>query len=107
MFDPFLPIGNAMVFSESEIATRKVYQAQHNQYLSDKKMYQRFLAMAEDLAYYGLEKNDLAGKIILDAGCGNSGYFQHAMYKHGVSEIHCLDIGEEWIQPLKSHQSLN
>lgn len=94
------------MFSDNELSTRKVYQGQHNQYLTDNTMYARFLAMADDLSYYGLSSADLKGKIILDAGCGNSGYFQHSMFKHGVQEIHCMDIGDDWIPPLKSHLKL-
>jgi SAM-dependent methyltransferase len=91
------------MYSNNEIATRKVYLTQHNQYLADRVMYERFLGMANDLQYYGLLPSDLRGKIVLDAGCGNSGYFQHAMINHGVKEMHCMDIGHEWISPLEIH----
>jgi SAM-dependent methyltransferase len=32
----------------------------------------------------------------LDAGCGNTGYFQVAMYNLGALSVTCLDIGDEW-----------
>jgi predicted RNA methylase len=37
---------------------------------------------------------------MLDAGCGNSGYFQLAMFNLGAKNVTCLDIGEEWKQEL-------
>jgi ubiquinone/menaquinone biosynthesis C-methylase UbiE len=90
-------------YSDTEVETRRIYQAQHSKYLNDSVMYERFLRMASDPAYYGLEKRDLQGAVILDAGCGNSGYFQEAMCKHGAKEIHCIDIGDGWIPILQSH----
>lgn len=90
-------------YSELENETRKIYEAQHSKYLKDKVMYNRFLRMAQDLNYYGLQPTDIQGKEILDAGSGNSGYFQEAMYKHGASKIYSMDIGLSWIPILKEH----
>lgn len=81
--------------------TRDIYQAQHLNYLTDDVTYQRFLKMVSDPAYFHLKKKDFAGKRILDAGCGNTGYFQEAMHNLGVEKCVCLDIGTEWIDPLK------
>ncbi|MBN3038353.1 MAG: methyltransferase domain-containing protein [Candidatus Omnitrophica bacterium] len=40
-----------------------------------------------------LKKQDFAGKIVLDAGCGQ-GRFAYFANKYGASEIYCLDLSE-------------
>lgn len=81
--------------------TRKVYLEQHNQYLKDDTLFERFLKMVSDPEYFHLKKEDFANKTILDAGCGNSAYFPLAMANMGVGKMTCLDLGDEWIGPLK------
>ncbi|MCG2694954.1 class I SAM-dependent methyltransferase [Candidatus Parcubacteria bacterium] len=82
--------------------TRKVYLEQHKKYTADKTLFQRFLNMVMDPNYFHLTKEDFKGKNILDAGCGNSAYFEIAMIKLGVGRITCLDLGKEWIPFLKN-----
>jgi ubiquinone/menaquinone biosynthesis C-methylase UbiE len=81
--------------------TRKVYLTQHKKYLEDDVLFRRFLKMVSDPAYFHLQQEDFKGKHILDCGCGNTAYFEVAMSNMGVGRITCLDIGDEWIPPLK------
>jgi SAM-dependent methyltransferase len=80
--------------------TRKIYLEQHKNYVDD-VIFNRFLEMRLDPGYYHLEKQDFRGMLVLDAGCGNTGFFQVAMHRLGAGHIHCLDIGEDWIPLLK------
>lgn len=82
--------------------TRKVYLNQHNNYLADDIIFKRFMGMVSDPAYFHLTKKDFKGAKILDAGCGNTAYFEVAMHRYGVREITCLDLGKEWIAPLSA-----
>lgn len=88
--------------SETADKTREVYEKQHNMYLKDQVLFNRFLKMYSDLSYYHLEESDLRGKRILDAGCGNTAYFQLAMHRFGVEHQTCLELGDNWISPLKN-----
>jgi ubiquinone/menaquinone biosynthesis C-methylase UbiE len=81
--------------------TRKVYLSQHKNYVKDKIIMNRFIKMTNDPKYYHLSKKDFKGKNILDAGCGNSAYFQISMHQLGVKKHTCLDIGKQWIPELK------
>lgn len=83
--------------SETADKTREVYEKQHNMYLKDQVLFNRFLKMYSDLSYYHLEESDLRGKRILDAGCGNTAYFQLAMHRFGVEHQTCLELGDNWI----------
>jgi SAM-dependent methyltransferase len=89
--------------SRSDLAreTREVYLKQHKRYHRDEVFFERFLRMASDPTYYHLSKQDFAGKKILDAGCGNSAYFEVAMWQLGVGHITCLDLGDSWKDPLQ------
>ena len=57
--------------------------------------------MASDPETYDVPSDYFVGKSVLDAGCGNSGYFQVAMKKLGASEITCLDLVTDWISELR------
>lgn len=87
---------------EISLKTREIYLNQHNNYLKDKITFDRFLNMVKDPAYFHLEQKDFEGKHILDAGCGNTGYFEVAMHELGVEHMTCLDLGSEWIEPLST-----
>lgn len=83
--------------------TRDIYLGQHNIYLKDDILFNRFVKMISDISYFHLPKNYFEGKKVLDAGCGNTAYFQYVMNKYyKVSQQTCLDLGKEWINPLKS-----
>ena len=83
--------------------TRKVYLEQHKKYVSDEVLFQRFLNMVSNPAYFHMKRGDFKGMRILDAGCGNSAYFEVGMIKKlGVSHVTCLDLGKEWIPLLRS-----
>ena len=88
-------------YSAVEKKTKKIYIAQHKNYSIDKSIFNRFLNVAKEPANYGLPKKYFKNKSILDAGCGNSGYFQIAMKSLLASKITCLDIGVDWIPELK------
>lgn len=87
---------------EIPLKTRAIYLKQHNNYLNDEVTFKRFLNMTKDPSYFHLSKSDFEGKKILDAGCGNTGYFQVAMNELKVEHMTCLDLGDEWIKPLSS-----
>lgn len=82
-------------------ATRKIYLKQHSTYFESKSMFDRYIKMVADPKYFHLEKEDFKGKHVLDAGCGNSAYLEVGLWKFGVGRITCLDLGKEWISPLK------
>lgn len=84
----------------SEI-TRKVYLAQHKNFNKDQVMFDRFVKMVSDKNYFHLTDKDLKGARVLDAGCGNSGYLEVGLHRFGVGHITCLDLGNEWVKPLK------
>lgn len=86
--------------------TREIYLDQHNIYLKDDILFQRFVKMISDISYFQLPENYFEGKSILDAGCGNTAYFQYVMHSlYKTSHQTCLDIGSEWISPLKNKLS--
>lgn len=87
-------------YSDIEIKTKKIYVEQHKNFLKDETIFNRHLAAAQDLLTYDLPPGFFEGKSILDAGCGNTGYFQVAMFNLGAKHITCLDIGDEWQQEL-------
>jgi 2-polyprenyl-3-methyl-5-hydroxy-6-metoxy-1,4-benzoquinol methylase len=88
-------------YSEIESKTKKIYIQQHKNYLKDISIFERHRKAAEDLQTYDLSADFFKGAVILDAGCGNTGHFQVAMYNLGASHVACLDIGDEWIPEMK------
>jgi len=89
-------------YSSIEKRTKEIYIAQHRNYSRDKSIFNRFLDVASDPATYDVPSNYFAGKIVLDAGCGNTGYFQVAMRALGALHVTCLDLGKDWISELSS-----
>jgi len=83
-------------YSDTEIKTKQIYIEQHKNYRRDKSIFQRHLNSAVDLATYDVDSDYFLGKHILDAGCGNTGYFQVAMFRLGARHVTCLDIGDDW-----------
>jgi ubiquinone/menaquinone biosynthesis C-methylase UbiE len=88
-------------YSSIELETKKVYIEQHKNFLRDETIFNRHLAVAENPNTYDLPKSFFSGKKVLDAGCGNSGYFEVAMYKLGVDSVTCMDIGNEWQEQME------
>lgn len=84
-----------------EEETRKVYLPQHTNYVEDDIIFNRFYQMVSKPEYYHLAKSHFKDAHILDSGCGNSAFFEAAMFDLGVGKITCLDLGEEWISALK------
>lgn len=82
--------------------TKRVYIKQHEAYQQDETIFDRFYNVAKKPATYAVPDNFFVGKRVLDAGCGNTLYFQKAMYTLGASHVTCLDIGDEWIMPFKT-----
>lgn len=87
---------------EISMQTRSIYLKQHSNYLKDDTTFKRFYNMVANPSYFHLTSEDFKGKKVLDAGCGNTGYFQVAMHDYGVEHMTCLDLGEEWIDVLKT-----
>lgn len=88
-------------YSDVQLKTKEVYVSQHKNYLLDDALFNRFLDYAMDQKSYGLDLQWFDGKTVLDAGCGNSGYFQVAMHRLGVKKCICIDIGDLWKEPLR------
>ena len=81
--------------------TREVYLEQHKTYFKHNDLFNRFYQYAVLPKNYCLEKKFFKNSIILDAGCGNSGYFAKAMIDLGAKHVYCLDLGDKWIYSLK------
>ena len=92
---------NKMIYTESELRTKAVYIEQHKNYIKDESIFNRFLNVASDPSSYDLPLAWFKGKNVLDAGCGNTGFMEVAMYRLGVRKITCLDLGKEWIPELQ------
>ena len=90
-------------YSIIEKLTKKIYISQHKKFSEneDKSIFNRFLKHTKKPEYYGLPYSFFKGKSVLDAGCGNTGFIEVAMYLLGASNITCLDIGKSWIYHLK------
>jgi len=88
-------------YTEIEKKTKKIYIDQHRNYYADDTIFQRHFNHAVDPKSYDLTADFFVGKNVLDAGCGNSGYFQVAMHRLGASKVTCLDIGTDWQQELR------
>lgn len=87
-------------YSNIEERTKEIYIEQHKNYIKDKRIFERFYSVAVDPSTYLLKKDSFKNINVLDVGCGNTGYFQKAMYDLGVKHITCIDIGEDWIPEL-------
>ncbi len=89
------------IYSDVEKRTKEIYISQHRNYSIDKAIFNRFLGVASDPMTYDVSNDFFAGKSVLDAGCGNTGYFQVAMKSLGASKVTCLDLGTSWMDELK------
>lgn len=89
-------------YTSIEVDTKNIYIKQHKNYSVDKSIFKRHLAAAQDLKTYDLPLEFFGNIHVLDAGCGNTGYFQVAMKNLGALKVTCLDIGSEWIPELLS-----
>jgi ubiquinone/menaquinone biosynthesis C-methylase UbiE len=88
------------MYTETEKQTKAIYVEQHKAYIRDRSIFDRFYAMARQESTFGLPEGYLKGKRVADIGCGNSAYFEKALFDNGCEHIACLDIGEEWIPEL-------
>jgi len=76
--------------------TRAIYHQQHTRIANDSVAMKRFINMFST-EYFGLDESFFKGKKILDAGCGDTAKVIIAMSKMGATEVHGLDLGEEFI----------
>jgi len=81
--------------------TRKVYLNQHKKFFKHDEIFNRFYNYAVNPINYCLDKKFFKGANILDAGCGNTGYFTKAMIDLGAKHVYCLDLGSKWKSVLK------
>ena len=81
--------------------TRKVYLNQHKKFFKHDEIFNRFYNYAVNPINYCLDKKFFKGASILDAGCGNTGYFTKAMIDLGAKHVYCLDLGDKWKSVLK------
>lgn len=81
--------------------TKEIYISQHRNFSIDKTIFERHRRMAQDPKSYDLPGKFFEGKSVLDAGCGNSGYFQVAMWNLVVSKVTSLDLGTDWMPELE------
>ena len=81
--------------------TRNVYLDQHKIFFKHNELFDRFYNYAVNPINYCLDKKFFKGANILDAGCGNTGYFTKAMIDLGAKHVYCLDLGSKWKSVLK------
>jgi ubiquinone/menaquinone biosynthesis C-methylase UbiE len=81
--------------------TRNVYLSQHKIFFKHNELFNRFYKYAVTPKNYCLEKNFFKNANVLDAGCGNTGYFAKAMVDLGAKHVYCLDLGNKWKRELK------
>ncbi len=81
--------------------TREIYLDQHRTYFKHNELFQRFYQYAVEPKNYCLKKIFFKNITVLDAGCGNSGYFAKAMLDLGAKHVFCMDLGSKWIHELK------
>jgi 2-polyprenyl-3-methyl-5-hydroxy-6-metoxy-1,4-benzoquinol methylase len=86
-------MANDTKYTEIQQRTKEIYIDQHKNYYVDDTIFQRHFNHAVDPESYDLTADFFVGKHVLDAGCGNSGYFQVAMHRLGARKVTCLDIG--------------
>lgn len=95
-------------FSEVEKDTKAIYIKQHRAFHKDTSIFDRFYANASKESTYGVPKGFFKGMRTVDIGCGNTAYFQKAMYDLGAVHITCVDIGEDWMPEMEAAlESLN
>lgn len=68
--------------------------------MMDRTLFDRFYKVAVNPATYDLPRDFFNGADIVDVGCGNTAYFQKAMIDLGAKHVTCIDIENEWIEPL-------
>ena len=81
--------------------TRNVYLSQHKTFFKHNELFNRFYKYAVNPKNYCLEKKFFKNANVLDAGCGNTGYFAKAMVDLGAKHVYCLDLGNKWKRELK------
>lgn len=81
--------------------TRNIYHKQHKTFFKNNDLFNRFYKYAVNPSNYCLDKKFFKGATVLDAGCGNTGYFTKAMIDLGCEKVICLDLGKKWISELK------
>ena len=59
------------------------------------------IVSSSNVAHTGTKALEHKNSIVLDAGCGNSGYFAKAMIDLGAKHVYCLDLGKQWTRNLK------
>jgi len=81
--------------------TRNVYLSQHKTFFKHDEIFNRFYNYAVNPKNYCLDKKFFKGANVLDAGCGNTGYFAKAMIDLGAKHVYCLDLGNKWKSVLR------
>jgi len=81
--------------------TRSVYHKQHMRIADDDIAMNRFIGMFST-EYFGLGDDYFKGKRVLDAGCGDTGKIMIALSRFGATDIHGIDLGEEFIPVVKA-----
>lgn len=89
-------------FTEIERQTKAIYVEQHKAYVQDMSIFDRFYRVAAQPSTYDLPDDYFRGKQVIDVGCGNTAYFQKAMYDLGAHHVTCVDIGEAWMPELET-----
>ena len=74
---------------------------QHKTFFKNNELFDRFYSYAVNPKNYCLTKKFFKDANVLDAGCGNSGYFAKAMLDLGAKHVYCLDLGHKWIKSLR------
>ena len=83
-------------------ATRKIYEKQHQRIAGDDSVFNR-IARSYSAEKLKVPADWFAGKIALDAGCGNFGALTVKLAELGCAKIHACDIGTDWIPKLAAN----
>lgn len=85
-----------MTTNQLQEETRAIYHDQHNRLNADKEARTRIHNMYTE-EYFGLPEGWFKGKKVLDAGCGNMAVLMIRLASFGATELHGLDLGDDWI----------
>jgi len=87
--------------TDHHVATRNIYQKQHERISSDHDAAGRIFGMYEANTF-GMPRDWFAGKEVIDVGCGNIGALMARLHALGAAKCYGIDIGSDWIQPLQA-----
>lgn len=82
--------------------TRKIYEKQHQRITSDDTVFNR-ISTSYSAEKFKIDPKWFAGKVALDAGCGNFGALIVQLVGLGCKKVYACDIGTDWIPKLSEN----